>query len=66
MKEVVFMSKKSKEILAQLTLEEKCSLCAQADGSFGRVPRLGLNGSVPQDNPRGGADYFRSGRPVEG
>lgn len=66
MKEVVFMSKKSKEILAQLTLEEKCSLCAQADGSFGRVPRLGLNGSVPQDNPRGGADYFRSGRPTEG
>jgi len=60
------MSEKSRQILAQLTLEEKCELCAQADGSFGRVPRLGLKGSVPQDNPRGGADYFRSGRPVEG
>ncbi len=60
------MSEKSREILKQLTLEEKCDLCAQADGSFGRVERLGLPGSVPQDNPRGGADYFRSGRPVEG
>lgn len=60
------MSEYSKKILDQLTLEEKCSLCAQADGSFGRVERLGLKGSVPQDNPRGGADYFRSGRPVPG
>ncbi len=57
---------KAKEILAQLTLEEKCRLCAQADGSFGRVERLGLPGSVPQDNPRGGGDYFRSGAPKEG
>ena len=60
------MSEKTKAIIAQLTLEEKCRLCAQADGSFGRVERLNLPGSVPQDNPRGGADYFRSGRPVEG
>jgi len=60
------MSEKTKAILKQLTLEEKCRLCAQADGSFGRVPRLGLPGSVPQDNPRGGADYFRSGKPSEG
>ncbi len=60
------MSQKSKEILAQLTLEEKCELCAQADGSFGRVPRLNLVGSVPQDNPRGGGDYFRTGAPKEG
>ncbi len=60
------MSKKTREILSQLTLEEKCSLCAQADGSFGRIPRLNLKGSVPQDNPRGGEDYFRTGRPVEG
>lgn len=59
------MSKKTREIIAQLTLEEKCRLCAQADGNFGRVPRLDLPGSVPQDNPRGGADYFRFGRPVE-
>lgn len=51
-----------KEIIANLTLEEKCALCAQADGSFGRVERLGLQGSVPQDNPRDGADYFRSGK----
>ena len=60
------MSEKSRDILQQLTLREKCELCAQADGSFGRVERLGLCGSVPQDNPRGGADYFRSGRPREG
>ena len=60
------MSEKTRAILKQLTLEEKCRLCAQADGSFGRVPRLGLAGSVPQDNPRGGADYFRSGKPAEG
>lgn len=60
------MSKKAKEILSKLTLEEKCSLCAQADGSFGRVPRLDLPGNVPQDNPRGGEDYFRSGKPEEG
>jgi len=60
------MSEKSRKIIAELTLEEKCKLCAQAKGSFGRIPRLGLTGSVPQDNPRGGADYFRSGRPLEG
>ncbi len=60
------MSEKSRAILSQLTLEEKCELCAQKDGSFGRIPRLGLPGSVPQDNPRGGADYFRSGKPIEG
>ena len=60
------MSEKAREILRQLTLREKCELCAQADGSFGRVERLGLAGTVPQDNPRGGADYFRSGRPKEG
>lgn len=60
------MSVKSREIIKQLTLEEKCALCAQAEGSFGRVERLGLRGSVPQDNPRGGKDYFRSGRPKEG
>ncbi|MCD8077918.1 MAG: glycoside hydrolase family 3 C-terminal domain-containing protein [Lachnospiraceae bacterium] len=60
------MSEKTRAILAELTLEEKCELCAQADGSFGRIPRMDLPGSVPQDNPRGGADYFRSGRPVEG
>ncbi len=60
------MSEKTRNILKQLTLEEKCALCAQADGSFGRVPRLNLPGNVPQDNPRGGEDYFRSGRPVEG
>ena len=59
------MSEKARKILSKLTLEEKCSLCAQADGSFGRVPRLDLAGNVPQDNPRGGEDYFRSGRPVE-
>ena len=60
------MSERTKAVLRELTLEEKCNLCAQADGSFGRVERLGLKGSVPQDNPRGGADYFRSGRPAEG
>jgi beta-glucosidase len=60
------VSDKSRKIIQQLTLEEKCELCAQADGSFGRVPRLNLPGNVPQDNPRGGEDYFRSGRPVEG
>lgn len=60
------MSEKSRAILSQLTLEEKCELCAQKDGSFGRIPRLDLPGSVPQDNPRGGADYFRSGRGAEG
>ena len=60
------MSEKARDILAKLTLKEKCSLCAQADGSFGRVPRLELPGNVPQDNPRGGEDYFRSGRPAEG
>lgn len=60
------MSKRAKEILSQLTLEEKCRLCAQEEGSFGRVERLGLAGNVPQDNPRDGADYFRSGAPVEG
>ena len=60
------MSEKTRAILAQLTLEEKCQLCAQADGSFGRVPRLDLPGSVPLDNPRDGVDYFRSGKPVEG
>ena len=59
------MSEKARDILAKLTLKEKCSLCAQADGSFGRVPRLELPGNVPQDNPRGGEDYFRSGRPAE-
>jgi beta-glucosidase len=60
------MSEKTRSILNQLTLEEKCALCAQADGSFGRVERLDLPGNVPQDNPRGGEDYFRSGKPVEG
>ncbi len=60
------MSERTKEILSKLTLEEKCELCAQADGSFGRVPRLDLPGSVPQDNPRGGGDYFRFGAPKEG
>jgi beta-glucosidase len=60
------VSGKSRRIIQQLTLEEKCRLCAQADGSFGRVPRLNLVGNVPQDNPRGGEDYFRSGKPVEG
>ena len=60
------MSEHAKSILSRLTLEEKCRLCAQEDGSFGRVKRLGLPGSVPQDNPRGGADYFRSGRPKDG
>jgi len=60
------MSETARQIIAQLTLQEKCELCAQADGSFGRVERLGKPGSVPQDNPRGGADYFRSGRAKEG
>lgn len=60
------MSEKSRALVKQLTLEEKCELCAQAEGSFGRVERLGLKGSVPQDNPRGGKDYFRSGRPRKG
>ena len=60
------MSETSRAILAQLTLEEKCRLCAQDNGSYGRVERLGLPGSVPQDNPRGGADYFPSGAPKEG
>ena len=60
------MSETAKKIISQLTLQEKCELCAQADGSFGRVERLGKSGNVPQDNPRGGADYFRSGKPKEG
>ena len=60
------MSKKTGEIIRQLTLREKCELCSQANGSFGRVERLGKPGNVPQDNPRGGADYFHSGKPVEG
>ncbi len=50
------MSQKSRDILAQLTLEEKCELCAQDEGSFGRVPRLGLTGSVPQEQPLLSAD----------
>ena len=60
------MSEATGAIIARLTLEEKCALCGQADGSFGRVERLGLAGSVPQDNPRGGGDYFTSGAPKEG
>lgn len=60
------MKEQTRTILNQLTLEEKCELCAQSDGSFGRVRRLGLEGNVPQDNPRDGEDYFRSGKPVEG
>lgn len=60
------MKTKVKEILSQLTLEEKYELCAQKEGSFGRVERLGLKGNVPQDNPRNGEDYLRSGKPVEG
>ena len=60
------MSEKTRKIIAQLSLKEKCELCAQAEGSFGRIERLGLSGNVPQDNPRGGADYFRSGKPKEG
>lgn len=50
-----------REIISQLTLEEKCYLCAQKDGSFGRIERLGCKGNVPQDNPRNGEDYYRSG-----
>ena len=60
------MGEAARSIIRQLTLQEKCELCAQADGSFGRVERLGKRGNVPQDNPRGGADYFRSGKPKEG
>lgn len=60
------MSEKSRKIICQLTLEEKCRLCAQDAGSFGRVERLGLAGSVPQDNPRGGEDYFMSGASQDG
>ena len=50
-----------KEDLARLTLEEKCWLLGQKDGSFGRTESVGRVGNVPLDNPRGGADYFRSG-----
>ncbi len=50
-----------REIISQLTLEEKCCLCAQKDGSFGRIERMGRKGNVPQDNPRNGEDYYRSG-----
>ena len=60
------MRESIRKIIGQLSLQEKCELCAQAEGSFGRIERLGLDGNVPQDNPRGGADYFRSGRPKEG
>ncbi len=60
------MGKRTREFIRQLTLEEKCKLCAQDAGGFGRVGRLGLSGSVPQDNPRNGEDYFLEGAPKEG
>lgn len=50
-----------KKDLARPTLEEKCWLLGQKDGSFGRTESVGRVGNVPLDNPRGGADYFRSG-----
>lgn len=55
------MPKNYKEEIKKLTLEEKAWLLGQKDGSFGRIEKLNRPGNVPQDNPRGGADYFRSG-----
>lgn len=43
-----------------MTLEEKVHMLAQTDGKYGKCDRLNLPGINPQDNPRGGADYFRS------
>lgn len=60
------MKENIKEIISNLSLKEKCELCAQNEGSFARVRRLDLVGIVPQDNPRGAADYFRTGFPKEG
>ncbi len=50
-----------REEVKSLTLEEKAWLLGQKGGSFGRVEKLGRAGNVPQDNPRNGMDYFRSG-----
>ena len=55
------MTEKIRDDLSRLSLEEKCLLLGQKDGSFGRAESLGRAGNVPQDNSRGGADYFRSG-----
>lgn len=52
------MSEKAKKIIGQLTLEEKCNLCAKGEDKFGEIKRLGIEGNEPQDNPRGMADYF--------
>jgi beta-glucosidase len=53
-------TQKIREILSKMTLEEKVRMLAQNDGRYGKCERLGLPGINPQDNPRGGADYFRS------
>lgn len=54
---------KIREIIGQLSLKEKAHMLAQIDGRYGKCERLGIAGINPQDNPRGGQDYFRSGRP---
>ncbi len=52
------MSERTKEMIRQLTLEEKCALCAEGEEGFGKIERLGMKANEPQDNPRGMSDYF--------
>lgn len=51
-----------KSIIDEMTLTEKVHMLAQKEGRYGKCERLGLSGINPQDNPRGGKDYFRSGK----
>lgn len=53
-------SEKIREIISQMTLDEKVRCCALFEDRFGKVPRLELPGYRSCDNPSGGwIDYLR-------
>lgn len=51
--------KKLRDLIAQMTIKEKVQMLSQKDGRYGKCERLNIAGINPQDNPRGGQDYFR-------
>ena len=60
------IEQQAEKMIKQMTLEDKLYALTPLDSEYGRIRSLDFHGPIPQDVPGGGADNWRTGKPVYG